>query len=178
MKALLKQAVNVSTDYNGLGTQIQIFTAASNIFFGNKSICTTNLQKLLLLIIRNKKSFRDQITLNEFFTAKFLFTVVRRVQQWLCMCEQGFHTSAEVNDQVLQFKDLIDEVLNVTFHLILPSTVKKVQGTISIADNKNGKPKKGGGKDGDKKHKNIQSNGNLVKNTGQPDEFKVANRET
>jgi hypothetical protein len=80
IKASLKQPVNVPTDYNGLGTQIQLFIAASNIFFGNKSIYTTNLRQLLLLISRNKKSFRNQIALDEFFAAKFLFAVNRRVQ--------------------------------------------------------------------------------------------------
>jgi hypothetical protein len=79
IKASLKQTVIIPTDYNGLGTQIQIFIAASNIFFGDESICTTNLRQLLLLISRNKKSFRDQIALDEFFAAKFLFTVNRRV---------------------------------------------------------------------------------------------------
>jgi hypothetical protein len=80
IKALLKQAVNIPTDYNGLGTQIQLFLAASIIFFGDESICTTNLRQLLLLISRNKKSFRNQIALDEFFAAKFLFAVNRRVQ--------------------------------------------------------------------------------------------------
>ncbi len=75
----MKQTVIIPTDYNGLGTQIQIFIAASNIFFGDESICTTNLPQLLLLISRNKKKFRDQIALEEFFAAKFLFTVNRRV---------------------------------------------------------------------------------------------------
>jgi hypothetical protein len=137
-----------------------------------------NLRQLLLLISRNKKSFRDQVTLDEFFLAKFLFAVNRRVQQWLCMCKQAFHIHAEVKYQVLQFEDLIDEVLNGTFHLILPSTFKKVQGTYSVGDDKNNEPKRGGGKDGDKKRQNEQGNGKLVKNTGQPNKFKVTDRET
>jgi hypothetical protein len=56
-KASLKQAVHISSDYNGLGTQIQLFAAASNIFFGGYSICTTNLWQLRLLVSQNKKSF-------------------------------------------------------------------------------------------------------------------------
>jgi hypothetical protein len=150
--------------------KIQIFTAAANIFFGKESICTTNLHQLLLQITRNKKSFCDQIALNKFFVAKFLFTVNRRVQRWMKVCEQAYHTRAEVKDSILQLDDLIDEVLNGTFHLILPSTFKKVQGMISVVENKSNEPKKGG-KCGDKKQKNKNCNGNIVKNPGQLEEF-------
>jgi hypothetical protein len=172
IKALWKQIVNVPDDYNGLGMQIQLFTATSNIFFGKESIYTTNLRQLLLQIIRNKKNFCNQIALDEFFVQKFLLTVNRRVQHWMKMCEHAYHTRTKVKDSVLQFDDLIDKVLNGTFHLILPSTFMKVQGTISVAESKSNEPKKEGGKGSDKKQKNKNSNGNIVKNPGQLEEFK------
>ncbi len=62
--------------------------------------------------------------------------------------------------------------------MILSLTFKKVQGTISSADNKNKEAKKGGGKEDNKKCKNENGNGNLVKNHGQPGKFKVAKGET
>jgi hypothetical protein len=158
IKASLKQTVNVPNDYNGLRMKIQLFTAAANIFFGDESICTTNLHQRLLQITRNKKIFRNQIALDKFFAAKFLFAVNRRVQCWMNMCKQAYHTRIEVKDSILQFDDLIDQVLNGTFHLILPSTFKKVQGTISVAESKSDEPKKEGGKGGDKKQKNKNSN--------------------
>jgi hypothetical protein len=71
IKASLKQAVYIPLDYNGLGTQSLLFAATSTIFFGDESICTTNLQQLLLLISRNKKSFRDQIAINIFLQPCF-----------------------------------------------------------------------------------------------------------
>jgi hypothetical protein len=46
-----------------------------------------------------------------------------------------------VKDQVLQFKNLIDEVLNGAFHLILPSTFKKVHGIFSVVAIKNDESK-------------------------------------
>ncbi len=88
------------------------------------------------------------------------------------MCEQAYHTCTEVKDSILQFKDLIDEVLNGTFHFILPLTFKKVQGTISVPESKSDEPKKEGGKGSDKKQKKENSNGNIVKNPGQLEEFK------
>jgi hypothetical protein len=83
IKASLKQVVHVPSDYYGLGTQIQLFAAASSILFGADNLCTNSLGQLLLLVSRNKKSFRNQISLNEFFAAKFLFAIDRRVQCWL-----------------------------------------------------------------------------------------------
>jgi hypothetical protein len=50
--------------------------------------------------------------------------------------------------------------------MILPSTFKKFQRTISSVDSKNEVAKKGGGKENNKKCKNKNGNGNLVKNHG------------
>jgi hypothetical protein len=99
-----------------------------------------NLRQLLLQITRNKKSFHDQIALDKFFAAKFLFAVNRRLQHRMKMCKQAYHTCAKVKDSIVQFNDHIDKVLNGTFHLILPSTFKKVQGTISAAESKSNEP--------------------------------------
>jgi hypothetical protein len=137
-----------------------------------------NLCQLLLQITRNKKSFCNQITFDKFFAAKFLFAVTRRVQRWMKMCKHTYHTCAEVKDSIVQFDDLIDKVLNRTFHLILPSTFKKVQGAISVAERKSDEPKKEGGKDGDKKQQNQNGNRKIVKNPGQPEEFKLKEGET
>ncbi len=161
-------------DYNQLGIQIQLFAVTSTIFFGNESICTTNLRQLLLLVSRNKKNFCNQIAIDEFFAANFLFAISRRVQRWLKSCVQAFHSCAEVNDRVLQFGNLIDNVLHGTFQPILSPAFKKVQGTSSTAENKNKEAKKGDGKDNNKKCKKENGNSNQVKNLGQPDEFKVA----
>jgi hypothetical protein len=57
IKALLKQSVQVPSNFNGLGTKIQLFGAASKIFFGKNSFCTLSLNQLLTMIGRNKKSF-------------------------------------------------------------------------------------------------------------------------
>jgi hypothetical protein len=40
IKALLKQSVHVPSNFNELGTQIQLIGAVSTIFFGKDSFCT------------------------------------------------------------------------------------------------------------------------------------------
>jgi hypothetical protein len=75
IKALLKQSVQVPSDFNGFGTQIQLFGAALTIFFCKDSVCTLSLNQLLTMIGRNKKSFQDQIAFDDFFATKFLFAI-------------------------------------------------------------------------------------------------------
>jgi hypothetical protein len=75
IKALLKQSVHVPSKFNGLGTQIQLFGAALTIFFGEDSVFTSNLNQLLTMIGRNKKSFWNLIALVEFFSAILIFCI-------------------------------------------------------------------------------------------------------
>jgi hypothetical protein len=55
IKASHKQAVHVPTKCNKMGIQIQLFTAASGIFFGNESILTSSLRQLLINVCQNKR---------------------------------------------------------------------------------------------------------------------------
>jgi hypothetical protein len=66
-----------------MGLQIQLFTAASGIFFGDKSILSTSLRQLLINVGQNKKSLCDQIAIDDFFPLKFLFAIDKRIQPWL-----------------------------------------------------------------------------------------------
>jgi hypothetical protein len=176
VKASLKQAVHIPSDYTGLSTQIQLFGAACNIFFGEDSICTTSMRQLLLIVNRQKKSFCDQIALEDFFVAKFLFALDMRVQRWLLSCKQAVNSCTEVNDRVLNFKDLINDVLNSTFNLSLPPAFKKVNASndysaTEVAEqSKNKEGRRGGGN----KRKKKDGDGNMVKNMGQHGDFKLA----
>jgi hypothetical protein len=67
------------------------------------------LKYLVLLVGCNKKNFPNQIALNNFFAAKFLFAIDRRVQRWLRMCEQA-NTSCTARHQIhigIMFKYMI-----------------------------------------------------------------------
>jgi hypothetical protein len=81
IKASLKQAVHEPFDFVSLETQIQLFAAASSIFFGNESVCSDCLKHLLHLARQNKKNFQDQIALGKFFAARFLLAIDKRVQR-------------------------------------------------------------------------------------------------
>jgi hypothetical protein len=88
IEASLKQSVHIPSDVNGLGIQIQLFAKAWRIFFGEESVLTDCLNQLHLEIARNKSSFKNEIALDEFFVAKFMFAIDRRVQHWLKSCKR------------------------------------------------------------------------------------------
>ncbi len=104
--------MHVPKDFGSLGSQLILFATALAIFFGKESICTDRLDQLVLLVGRNKKALHDQIALDKFFAARFLFSMDRRVQRWLRMCEAATMTHSSVNDNVLNFNDLLEQVLN------------------------------------------------------------------
>jgi hypothetical protein len=57
IKASLKQTVHIPSDFNSMGTQLQVFAAACEIFFGKESVCATSLRQLLIIVRCNKKAF-------------------------------------------------------------------------------------------------------------------------
>mgnify|MGYP006177327177 FL=1 len=133
-----------------------------------------SLDQLVLLVGRNKKNLRDQIAIDEFFAAKFMLAVDRRVQRWLKMCENCTMTRKSVNDKVIDFEDLLEQVLNGSFTMNLPPSFKIVQaGTDAPNDAKQavarGAKEEGKGEGRGKKRKGDNGNGNLVKNLA-PDE--------
>lgn len=182
IKASLKQTVHVPKDFDSMGSQLILFASASAIFFGKESICTDRLDKLVLLVGRNKKSLKDQIAIDEFFAAKFLLAVDRRVQRWLRMCEACTMTRTSVNDNVLDFEDLLEQVLNGSFNMNLPPSFKVIEVETKAESTNGAKPAAAAAEDGKggrgKKRKGENSNGNLVKNPAQDEDFAMKSGES
>ncbi len=171
--------MHVPKDFIGLRTQLQLLAIASSIFFGSKSFCTEKLNQLLLLVGRKKKPFRDQIALDKFFAEKFLFAVDWRAQRRLRSCKQGSIAHTQVNNNVLKFEDLLEQVLNGAFQMNLPASFKKVTNSSKTAAAKETKHatagNEGKGNGGNKKkHKSKNGNSNLIKNSAQDKDFALA----
>jgi hypothetical protein len=73
-------------------------------------------------------------TPNPDFAAKFLLAVHRRVQRWLRSCQAATLSRTHVNDNVLDFDHLIDQVLNGSFHMVLPMSFKKIEAVLKPGD--------------------------------------------
>jgi hypothetical protein len=175
IKALLKQIVHLPKDYDGLGSQLVLFATGSAIFFRKES-----------LVGQNKKALHNQITLNNFFPAKFLFTVDKRVQRWLRLSLNATLSRKHVIDNILDFENLLEQVFNGSFHIVLPMSFKKIK-IAPKSDTSNVNKRTPGGnisKDPDPnpskrgRRKSEDGNGKLVSNSAQDEDFKVRAGET
>lgn len=178
IKASLKQEVRVPSSFDGMGQQLIYFTtAAAEIFFGDESVGVAKLRQLTRTISQNRKQFRNNIALDEWFVPKFLFAVDNRFQRWLRSCEDAKEARYQVNDAVLDFLDIIENILNKTFVINLPTTFRKVMAKPETATapsanpvGPNAKPEQQQGEK-NKKRKKDEDNPK-VKNSQQDDDFK------
>jgi hypothetical protein len=91
------------------------------------------------------------------------------------MCELATVSCSQVDDRVLHFDSIIDDILNGQFSTILPATFKKVNGNQNIVVTSEDDDSKIGG---NKRRKKNQESGNVVKNAEQLKEFKIASGES
>ncbi len=133
-----------------------------------------------------KKALRDQIALDDFFPSKYLFAVDRRVQRWLRTCQNATLSRTHVNDSILNFENLLDQVFNGSFHIVLPASFRKIEITPKSEITNIIKSTPGGNIGSDfnpnqskrEKCKSEDGNGNLVSNSAQDEDFKVKAGET
>ncbi len=91
------------------------------------------------------------------------------------MCELATVSCSQVDDRVLHFDLIIDNILNGLFRTILPATFKKVNSNPNIVVTSGDDDSK---IKGNKCRKKNQESRNVVKNTEQLKEFKMANGES
>jgi hypothetical protein len=91
------------------------------------------------------------------------------------MCKLATVSCSQVDNRVLHFNLIIDNILNGQFRTILPATFKKVNDNLNIVVTSGDDDSK---IEGNKRRKKNQESGNVVKNTEQLKEFKMANRES
>ena len=80
------------------------------IFFGKESLGTQKMTALLREVLKCMQKFKARMVLDEEFASKFLYAVDTRVQYWLQECRKA-RERYEVNDRILDFDDLIRDVL-------------------------------------------------------------------
>ena len=105
----------------------------------------------------------------------------RRVQRWLRTCQNAILSRTHVNDNVLDFENLLEQVLNGSFHIILPASFRKIEVapkseiTSAIKRTPGGNISKDPDPNPSKKGKRRSEDGNcyLVSNSAQDEEFKV-----
>ena len=101
--------------------------------------------------------------------------------RWLRSCKNATVSRAHVTNYVLDFENLLEQVFNRNFHIVLPMSFKKIEvepkfdtsnlskrtpAGRNISNDPDPNPKKG-------KRKSEDGNDNLVSNSAQDEDFKV-----
>ncbi len=97
-------------NFNKMKEQVQMFTVAKDVFFGDLSVGSQSLRALLRMMENNKSTFKARKRTDEKFPAKFLFAVDSHFQLWLKGCRKATSQN-EVNDSLINFSALISNVL-------------------------------------------------------------------
>ena len=103
--------------------QLNYFRVGAKSFMGNDSLLSKKLRDLKDDVMKHKPTFLSRQRSDQTFATQFLFAVDVRVQRWLESCMTSRHRS-DVNDNFINFNNLIEQVLYHTFTLKLPASFK------------------------------------------------------
>ena len=119
IKGMSKQTVEVPSNYQDLIDRLKIFGAACQIFFGKNSLIVSRLLSLRREFKNEKTILKAKIIDDKSLPAKILFSVDSKTQRWLRSCMEADDRS-EVNDSIINFRPLVDLVLEGQFVQTLP----------------------------------------------------------
>ena len=85
----MKQVVVVPASFDELLKQLSIFHAACKIWFGTGSFLDVAFTDLLDEVKENEDEFDIEIKCDKKFTAKFLFTIDKKVQRFVKSCSKA-----------------------------------------------------------------------------------------
>ncbi len=150
IKALNKQKIKAPSTYIDMMQQLAGFKGLTTIFFGKYSFGIQAIASLMTYIERYKTSFKAKERTDAKFCSKFLYAVDIRFQLWLEECSNANRRN-RVDNNLLDFHNLIKSVRFGTFKLKLPSAFSEPKPKDPIIT-----PKMGGGLKG----KEIEGNKN------------------
>ena len=167
-------------NFHELQDQLLMFTVATNILFGKLSVGSQCLKVLSNMMNRYKSIFKAKERLDEEFPAKFIFAVDTRFQIWLNNCKSAKFCN-KVDDSIINFRPLINQVIFGSFNMNLPPTfsIKVPKDTLNAGTRAGGKRKE----DDDDKCNKKKGKGNgekhtLVKNPSPHSEICMLTNET
>ena len=123
LKDALKQGIATPSDIHSFSHQLKNFWGLSTFFFGKDSFLSQALEPLMSTISNHTLTFEAAQLRDKRFATKFGYAIDTRVFRWLqqCRCQQN---RSSVNDSLLNFDTIIDQVLTDSFLQILPTTFK------------------------------------------------------
>ena len=119
----VKQGIFTPDDIILANHQFRIWWGCAAFFFGDTSKLPSALAHLINLMATHCITFEAKQIKDKIFFTKFAYQVFTRVFRWLQQCAQELDQE-NVDDSLLDFKDLVNQVLNDQLQQVLPSTFK------------------------------------------------------
>ena len=123
LKEALKQGIVTPTDIHNFSHQLKNFWGLATFFFGPQSMVSTALSPLLKKISQHTLTFEGAQCRDPQFVTKLGYAIDTRVFRWLDQC-RALPNRVTINDNLLAFDTLIDQVLTDSFCQMLPTTFK------------------------------------------------------
>ena len=168
VESALKQGVKVPKSIEEMRFSIFNTTAVASFFFSKWSLLSSKLLEVHNHLVRHYPIYEASLVEDHLFTAKFLFAIDTRIQIWLKMCEiKEFRE--DVDDKLLNFDEVLNQVILRTFNITLPPSIQHVfekkqpKRLDSIHDGPGPKRKKSNDRERDERSSRISNDGKLNK---------------
>ena len=130
-KEALKQGIDTPDSIQNMAFQFKNLWGLSCFFFGNKSTLSQNLTDLLSLISMHSITLEGYQLRDENFATKFGYAIDTRIFRWLQEC-QNQESRELVNDSIINFTPLVDQIMMDLFVQQLPATFRSMKEDTKI----------------------------------------------
>ena len=135
LKDALKQGIVTPNDMPTFNHQFKNFWGLTAFFFGHDCILAKRLAPMMATISNHTLTFESAQFRDNTFATKLGYAVDTRVFRWLEQC-RTFNDRSQVNDSLLDFNIIVDQILTDSFFQVLPLTFRKFVAT-DAGDNEN-----------------------------------------
>lgn len=123
IKESMLQSIKIASNFDEMMRQITYWKDGLVIILGAESLVVTQINRLRASISKGEGTFRLRIHNDGKFISMFLYGVDVRVQRWLEECKEALDRE-DVRDDLINFDNIVDSVLDGTFQIALPSCFK------------------------------------------------------
>ena len=175
IKASTRQVVKAPSSYNDLEQQLKFFAGASQIFFGRESAGSAGLRDLVRKVCHYKSTLKVKCAVDKSFAAQVVYAVDTKIQRWLGECKTARDRS-EVNDEIVDFNIVVNDILDNRFTVILPLAFKHTEN-VETSSSVLGVPS--GDQKGKRKNRGNENaeRPERIWNSDQQEEFKMKDNE-
>ena len=130
IRKMTKQTVRVPMDLDEVLSQTNILRGLLQILLGKGSIATDEVRRLKEDLDEYKAEIKAAMAGEKDLASKICYAVDIRLQRWLTQCKRA-RDRADVNDSILNFGGIIEDILNNKSICNLPATFFRLEKEVT-----------------------------------------------